>query len=1262
MERSMRVVVFLLFGFLTLATISFYLCNGDLNIVCSERERRALLRFKQDLKDPSNRLFSWDGEGDCCTWTGVHCDNLTGHVIKLQLQNPYDIFHLSDDEFGAYERSTLGGEIDPSLLELKHLNYLDLSQNDFGGIHIPKFFGSIGSLRYLNLSEAGFEGMIPHQLGNLSNLHYLSLGGSYPYSEAKLLTVENLQWLSSLSSLQHLEMSLVNLSKVTDWLQVTNMLPSLLELHLSYCELEVIPPLSYVNFTSLSILDLSFNHFNSFIPTWFFSLSHLVSLKLRSCGFYGPIPNALRNMTSLRVFDVSRNGLNSSIPDSLFSLNGLVSLNLRDNLGFQGPIPRALQNLTGLRVLELDGINFNSTLPDWLYNFSSLERLSLEDNNFQGTISSAIGKMISLTYLDLSNNDLEGGLPRSIGKMISLTYLLLSNNDLQGGLPRSIGKMISLTYLDLLNNDLEGGLPRSIGNLCNLKELSLSGNKFSGKLSGFLESLFGCIESSLISLQLGRNQLSGQFLDQLIHLKNLASLGLEGNSISGPIPVSIGRLSSLRSLYIYDNQLNGTIPESLGQLSKLEGLYISNNSFEGVVSEAHFANLKRLYSLYASSNSLVMKVGSDWIPPFQLKYISLSSWQIGPQFPAWLRTQKDCEILDLSGTRISDTIPNWFWNLSSQIGYLNLSHNQIYGEIPSSVKFGGNYLSGLDLSNNFFSGSISLFLCHKTDKPNSLKFLDLTGNLLSGDIPDCWMNWQALKVVKLGNNNLTGDLPSSIGSLSSLQSLHLRNNSLFGELPTSLQNCKELSTIDLSGNKFSGNIPTWIGKSLSSLIVLVFRANKFKGDIPRELCHLYYLQILDLAHNQLSGTIPRCFNNFSAMATKQNSSRAIFYSFPFGGLIETAVLMTKGREFEYGNTLTLVTSMDLSSNSLSGEIPEELTSLLGLLSLNLSENHLTGKIPEKIGDMGSLESLDFSGNQLTGVIPGSMSSLSFLSHLNLAYNNLTGRIPTSTQLQSFDASNFIGNKLCGLPLTENCTGGQDSIPNHGGVGLHKDDDGFEMSFFVSMALGFVVGFWGIFGPLLYSKSWRDAYFGFLDRMKDKLCGDEPMANKSVGTCVMSMKGDGIHKSRKRDLFPEILRDKAVARLNELGKIVILSYEDPGQKNLIVTYVDLCKFIFIGAFALVILVVILALALVILMVGFNACLDFSSSAEKPFSAADAGGLRKPEFSLSLLFQLTGCNVAVEGKAWGGCEDDINNSESWEVKRMVLEIGEHKMGFA
>ncbi|XP_068341396.1 receptor-like protein EIX2 [Pyrus communis] len=893
----------------------------------------------------------------------------------MDLRNPYDFF---DSERERWINAPLGGKINASLLSLKHLNYLDLSQNVFDSNQIPKFIGELKSLQYLNLSYASFRGEIPSSLGNLSSLNFLDLGGSYNLSS------KNLNWLSHLSSLKYINLNGINLNSTgVSWAYDINMLPSLLELHLSSCQIESIPlSLQRINFTSLLVLDMSSNGIkSSSFRGWFFNLTNLVTLDL--------------------------------------SLN-----------------------------------DFEDSFPSEFSNFKSLENL------------------------------------------------------------------------DLSETGLKGQIPKVSGNLCKLKVLSLSGNKFDGGIEEFWRSLSNCPSNTLESLDLSYCQLESQLPVFLGMFKSLQNLYLEENNLWGSIPDSIGNLSSLRTLDLSYNKMNGSIPQSIGQLYELVSLLLSDNSWEGSLTEAHFINLTGLQIFEVGNidrpTSLILDGAYDRVPPFKLFAISIINCRISPGFWVWLQTQTELFGVILQGNGISDSIPEeWLLKISSQPSYLDLSSNHFHGNFPSHLKFPN--LTHIDLSHNQLEGPLPLWCFPNVDslylegnlfsgpipsnidqmmpkleellldenhmngtippsicKMQNLKILSLRSNQFSGELPHAWNMESIMVFLDVGQNNLSGKIPTSLGVLRSLEILKLNDNNFGSEIPDALQNCSSLRSIDLGDNKLSGKVPLWIGRSnVSKLSRLRLRSNYFSGCISQQLCKLQGLHILDLSHNSLSGTIPMCLDNLTSLVNDAS------YEYNYDEF-EQATLTLKGEELVYNTTLYLVKSIDLSSNNLQGEIPKEISSLIQLGTLNLSKNQLTGKIPSKVGNLHWLETLDLSYNHLSGQIPQSLSSLTSLSHLDLSYNNLSGRIPTGNQLQTLNFSSiYVGNQwLCGVPLSTKCP--EDDTFTAKDAKDENEDVKDKLWLYVSVVLGFIIGFWGVCGTLILKTSWRYAYFQFFDDIKDKV--------------------------------------------------------------------------------------------------------------------------------------------------------------------------------
>ncbi|XP_049413755.1 receptor-like protein EIX1 [Solanum stenotomum] len=572
--------------------------------------------------------------------------------------------------------------------------------------------------------------------------------------------------------------------------------------------------------------------------------------------------------------------------------------------------------------------------------------------------------------------------------------------------------------------------------------------------------------------------------------------------------------------------MSGNITTSIGQLMSLVSLDISENMWDGIVTEAHLVNLSNLQEfsvgMKLSENiTLAFDISLNWNPSFRLTFLTIQSCQLGPEFPHWLKDQNELTSLILNTVGISDAVPDWFVELDLKLDNLDMSFNNLTGKVPNKFKF--NFQANVDLTtnrfegplplwpsnvttlylrDNLFSGPIPLNICEALPNTgdldisknnlngtiplcigdmNQLTTLALDNNQLIGQVPDFWGKLPYLYWIDMSENRLSGQIPHSLGSLAYLMFLRLSGNNLSGELPLSLRNCTKMINIDLSNNQLSGLIPAWLGETMRSLLILSVRNNRFFGHIPLKICSLSGLHILDLSGNNLSGSVPSCFGNLEGFKVELTDVEAKQYQ-------GTLKLEAKGRTLSYDRILYLVNSIDLSSNSLSGEIPEELTNLHKLGTLNLSMNHLTGHIPTDIGKLRWVETLDLSINQLSGTIPPSLATLDFLSHLNLSYNKLTGRIPTSTQFQTkVDPTIFQGNvALCGPPL-EQCVGDRTTTTTtsqSGGNDEGETDDEDQLEkvwFFAVVGLGYIVGFWAFFGSLIFKKRWRIAYCRFIER-------------------------------------------------------------------------------------------------------------------------------------------------------------------------------------
>ncbi|GMP38408.1 hypothetical protein CsSME_00009659 [Camellia sinensis var. sinensis] len=161
-----------------------------------------------------------------------------------------------------------------------------------------------------------------------------------------------------------------------------------------------------------------------------------------------------------------------------------------------------------------------------------------------------------------------------------------------------------------------------------------------------------------------------------------------------------------------------------------------------------------------------------------------------------------------------------------------------------------------------------------------LRTLDLSHNFLNGTLPISLLNNASeLQVLSLSNNMISGELPQLAGGPSGLRLLNLSDNALAGIFPKNFTTLQNLTVVNLRSNYFSGGIPS----GFDFVEVLDLSSNLFNGSLPDDFGG-ERLRYLNLSYNKISGSVSS----------------------------------------EFAKTIPANSSIDLSFNNLSGEIPQSM--------------------------------------------------------------------------------------------------------------------------------------------------------------------------------------------------------------------------------------------------------------------------------------------------------------------------------------------------
>ena len=299
----------------------------------------------------------------------------------------------------------------------------------------------------------------------------------------------------------------------------------------------------------------------------------------------------------------------------------------------------------------------------------------------------------------------------------------------------------SVEQIDLADNNLQGSVPLSLLLLLpNIRSIRLNGNNVDytkiaqqekDTLGVVLDITNVTVLSNVQTLDLSQTSimdLNRIFTtgngSTIIHTPRLTDFFASQGQIRGPFPSFLMDTSSLQRLELDHNSLTGTLPRTLGNLQNLNYLNIAENSLDGTLPNT-VNHLGKLRYLLAEKNAF-----TGTIP------LGLSSVEYTPLL----------EQIDLSDQRRRTQDPGLSAGLSGKVPLFNSQKR----------------LRRVDLGVNSFTGSVPSGLLSEITSSN-FDFIDLSSNLLSGNVPASVIQRFSADSLFLDNNKITGvdSCPSS---------------------------------------------------------------------------------------------------------------------------------------------------------------------------------------------------------------------------------------------------------------------------------------------------------------------------------------------------------------------------------------------------------------------------------------------------------------------------------------------------------------------